>query len=221
MSANPPSSPEVTLWRLLLIVNGGWIAFVAAAHTILPQSFGDPHGWPRAVVRSAVLLLPALMYLARFEHGAWAVRLGLQPNCRRGLIVGGAVALLWFAPQAIIRWTSGAAGCDAVLTAGVWLNAIVGSPFAEELLYRQIVFRRLSERLPLWKAVCGSALWFTLLHVPAAAVSTTSVELAQHLSVIFVYGVVFACLYAVSQSLWGAWIPHVANNAVYAVVAAQ
>jgi membrane protease YdiL (CAAX protease family) len=147
--------------------------------------------------------------------------MGLSANCRRGLVVGVAVSLLWIIPQFIARWKSGQAFVAPDLTAGVWLNAIVGSPFAEELLYRQIVFRNLSQRLPLWKAAGASAFWFTLLHVPAAIMTTTPVELLQYLSVMFAYGVVFACVFSLAKSLWGPLIPHVLNNVFYTVVAGQ
>lgn len=141
-------------------------------------------------------------------------------NARRGLIVGVAISLLWLVPQVVTRWKSGQSDWEFTLPAGVWLNALVGSPFAEELLYRQIVFRALSERLALWKAVCGSALWFTLLHAPAAIMATTT-DLVQYLSVIFVYGVVFAFAYSLAKSLWASLIPHVANNVFYAMIVGE
>ncbi|MBL8849418.1 MAG: CPBP family intramembrane metalloprotease, partial [Planctomycetaceae bacterium] len=110
----------------------------------------------------SLLLIPSLVYLSRYDQGHWADRMGLIANWRRGLVVGASVSLLWFIPQFIGRSTD--AVFDATdLTAGIWLNAIFGSPFAEELLYRQIVLRNLSERFPLWVAVAASAFWFTLL----------------------------------------------------------
>jgi membrane protease YdiL (CAAX protease family) len=217
-SVTASTSSSGRLWPLLLTVNAGWLAFIAAALTILPDSIAASDRWPRAMIRMAILLVPAVAWLARFGHGPWPDRLGLTQNCCRGLMDGVVVSLLWLVPKLIMVRGTGRSFAAAEIPPAVWLNAVLGSPFAEELLYRQIVFRTLSERFAVWKAVVVSALWFTLLHVPVGFVTHTPLELPIYLVTICGYGVVFAVLYAFTRSLWAPLIPHAVNNLYYAAV---
>lgn len=217
-SVTAATSSSGRLWPLLLIVNAAWVAFVSAAVTILPESIGSSDGWPRAMIRIAILLIPCVVWLARFGEGAWPARLGLTQNCGRGLIVGVGVSLAWLVPKLVMDRQAGRSFDAADIPAAVWLNAVLGSPFAEELLYRQIVLRTLSERFAAWKGVVASALWFTLLHVPVAIATQAPREAPLYLLTIWGYGVAFAVLYAFTRSLWAPLIPHAVNNLYYAAV---
>ncbi|MCA9096384.1 MAG: CPBP family intramembrane metalloprotease [Planctomycetaceae bacterium] len=198
---------------LLIVVNACWVLFIGVS-SLLPESVTALDGLTRASVRIGVVLFPSLIYLGIREHGPWLDRLGLSSRHRRGILIGLAVSLIWLLPLLIYRWGSNQGTLNTHLTIGTWLNFILGSPFAEELLYRRIVYRELAHTVSRWKAILLSSLWFTLLHLPPWIGTHSPLELIQHLGIIFVYGLLFALLYQWSQSLWGSLIPHWLNNAV-------
>jgi membrane protease YdiL (CAAX protease family) len=76
------------------------------------------------------------------------------------------------------------------------------APFAEETLFRGVIFGGLAQRLPLWSAAALSALLFALFHglgvVPP----------------IFVLGVGLAYVYARTGTIWASMTTHALVNAV-------
>jgi membrane protease YdiL (CAAX protease family) len=96
--------------------------------------------------------------------------------------------------------------------AGMLVLVLVLGPFAEELLFRGVVYAGLRNELGTWPAVLLSALVFGLAHLEfgrAAAAFTA------------VMGVAFALLVEGSGSLWPAVLAHVLVNSKMIVAYAQ
>ena len=94
------------------------------------------------------------------------------------------------------------------------MHVIVGSPFAEEVLYRGVVLRVLSRGMATWQAVLWSAGWFALLHLPWWLLTRPGAAMIWDMAGIFIYGVVFAVLVAATRSVWAALLPHWINNLI-------
>jgi membrane protease YdiL (CAAX protease family) len=77
------------------------------------------------------------------------------------------------------------------------------APFAEELLFRGVIYTFLRERWGIWLGVLVSSLIFGLMH-GNLAVGVTG----------FLLGIVAALVFEYSKSLWPAVIVHVINNSL-------
>jgi len=88
----------------------------------------------------------------------------------------------------------------AVATA---VSAVIAAPFAEELLFRGVIFSALRARLPLLVAALLSALLFGLVHDDAVLFPALAG-----------LGFVNALVYARCGNLYAAMIVHAANNAL-------
>lgn len=168
---------------------------------------------PRAIVRVSVLLLPALWW-SRDVSGGDALH--LRQHWRRGLLVGIVTALLWFVPLCCYRLYAGGYVWRTPSSGAVWLNWILGSPFAEEVFFRALLLRELLSSASTAVAVFISALLFALFHLPYWVISgeLQGWPLVASLGAVFGYGLVFAALFLFTKSLWGSFIPHAANNLV-------
>ena len=103
-------------------------------------------------------------------------------------------------PQSLVE-TFGAHRGAVAFTFDLAASAVV-APFAEETLFRGVIFGGLAQRLPLWSAAAVSALLFALFHglgvVPP----------------IFVLGVGLAYVYARTGTIWASMTTHALVNAV-------
>lgn len=96
----------------------------------------------------------------------------------------------------------------------VWFNFILGSPIAEELLFRGVLFNELC-RFTKWSwAILVSAIGFAILHLPVWILlddMSTSL-LIQSFGNILLYGIIFAGLMKATKSLWAPIAAHCLNN---------
>jgi uncharacterized protein len=168
---------------------------------------------PRAIVRVGVLLLPVLWW-SRKASGRDALH--LRRHWRRGLLVGIATALLWFVPLCCYRLYAGGYVGRTPSSGAVWLNWILGSPFAEEVFFRALLLRELQSFASTVVAAFISALLFALFHLPLWIISgeLQGGALIGSLGAVFGYGLVFAALFLFTRSPWGSFISHAANNLV-------
>ncbi|MFO1022531.1 MAG: CPBP family intramembrane glutamic endopeptidase [Planctomycetales bacterium] len=98
-------------------------------------------------------------------------------------------------------------------------NVLIGSPLAEEILYRGVVYRVLRRSRSRIVSAVISAAWFAVVHLPWWGATKPPLEVAIQTGAIFMYGIAFAVLVEFSRSLWGALIPHVANNLFFVLLA--
>lgn len=92
------------------------------------------------------------------------------------------------------------------------LVAVV-APFAEELLFRGVIYRALSNGIGVWGGAIVSGLLFGAIHIS----ETTTGRLLQ-VGALAVFGILLALLYHWSGTLWAPIALHATNNslAVYA-----
>jgi membrane protease YdiL (CAAX protease family) len=83
-------------------------------------------------------------------------------------------------------------------------------PFAEELLFRGVIFRWLLEKLGFVLAALLSAALFGVLHFGGGR---------DHIWVTFAYGIVFAWLYFRSGSIWAPVFAHRTTNTISLTIA--
>ncbi len=189
---------------------GSWSAWCLGM-ALIPSVFAEPY--LRAVVRILVLAVPAYLWNKR------EVRLANRSPCPsavagfRGLLWGVGAAFVFLVPSVAYELRSG--GSFVVPSHGaVWLNFIVGSPIAEEVFFRSLLFARYRDsRGPWFATVLGSCL-FALFHLPAWWVGGDPLLPAAKLVTMLAYGFAFAGLYHFSRSIYAPIAAHILNNLV-------
>jgi membrane protease YdiL (CAAX protease family) len=187
-----------TLWVILIVIN--------------PNVFGNDA--LRAVVRVSIVLFPSLIYVRRVTSTPIADYLLMRQNVWRGLITGLAagivIVVIVFVQSQPIKTL------QFPTTFSSWFNFILGSPFAEEVLYRGVVLQYFGRRFGQVRGIVISALAFVLLHLPAW-ILLDRMSLSGVLSAgaqIFIYGVFFAVLFLRSKSFWTPFTAHFLNNLI-------
>ncbi len=166
------------------------------------------HSYSRGIARIASLLLPASIFL--YFNREYLNEPKLVRGIITGLILGFSLYLLHFSlnfiPAEVTVPTAGA----------VWLNWIIGSPFAEEVFFRGIVLRQELKSRPSWMAILISAVAFGIFHLPSWIIvqHQTILELATNSLSILVYGIIFGIIYWSTRSIAASFIPHVSNNLI-------
>ncbi|MFO1019651.1 MAG: CPBP family intramembrane glutamic endopeptidase [Planctomycetales bacterium] len=100
---------------------------------------------------------------------------------------------------------------------GVWVNVLIGSPLAEEILYRGVVYRVLRRSRSRIVSAVISAAWFAVVHLPWWGQPKPPLEVAIQTGL-------FLCMGSRSRCWWsfpGRWgiDLHVANNLFFVLVA--
>ena len=99
-----------------------------------------------------------------------AMLAGVAGGLALGLLGQGYAALLWHLPSVaeILRQTRDQMDKVPGLKASYAFCAIMVAPFAEEYLFRGLLFRALDREWGGWRAVLGSAAFFAIYHPPLA-----------------------------------------------------
>lgn len=204
----------VVFWSCVALAMGLW-----AAWCVLAEWIGEPFSLPlvRAVARITIVLAPALLYL-RLE-GSAPDAFGLRTRWQKGLVVGAAVVVVHMTVLSVFLQFDFSTGP----TVAHWLNVIVFSPFAEELLFRRVAIDYFMRRHGVVFSAVASAALFALIHVPQWAVVHEHPmyvlgAMTGGAAVMFTYGIAFAVLYRLTGSLWACLLPHWANNLAGAFV---
>ncbi|MGH2379560.1 MAG: lysostaphin resistance A-like protein, partial [Candidatus Limnocylindria bacterium] len=121
-------------------------------------------------------------------------------------ILANLVSISFFGPnpQALVQSFSAHRGADAL--ALDLLTGVVVAPFAEEALYRGVVFAALAQRVPVAAAALASALLFAVPHGVGV------------LAPILVLGTGLAWVYWRTGTLWAPILAHAVVNAISLVV---
>ena len=189
-----------------------------------PATFDQP--LVRAIVRIVCVLIPAIVFqlwhARRFPEMPNGDPFGFRRNWVWGLITGMVVAailagLILFDPM---RSEARAVPTDVA----TWLNFIIGSPLAEEMLFRCVIaiqIYSISQNLDGAKgwdswisAIILSSVLFAAFHVPGwlAANQFAPREMIVESAKLFGYGAAFAVVFLVTRSIWAPLIPHCVNN---------
>lgn len=171
---------------------------------------GAPFDVPliRALARFAIFAFPAYALMAKLEPNS-ADRFAFKQNAKHGLFVGALVSLVWVFVHLNYDF-------DIPWTIHAWLNVILLSPIAEELLFRRAIIEYMQTNTKIIIAVFSSAILFALFHIPWWVISgeKTFREMGILLAIMIVYGLVFGGLYIRTRSIWSSLIPHAVNNLI-------
>lgn len=235
--SEPPASPPAPLWSgwdviwitagILLLLIGGTLAIGGALRITGHFHLQSPTAMTALSVAAAVLEGVALIssvYLLglRRRHISWqavGVRAPTRVWWQAGLWIGllaipisGLIASLiqqvlglpQVNPQISFLAPAGFSWFGAI---GMFLFGGIIDPFAEELVFRGVLYRWLRDRFGIWPGILVSALIFGLAHGDIAVGGAAAV-----------LGVVLAWVYEKSHSLWPSVLIHVINNAVKIVL---
>ncbi|MCF8277972.1 MAG: CPBP family intramembrane metalloprotease [Flavobacteriales bacterium] len=164
--------------------------------------------YSRGIARIAALLIPSALFLwfnPEFRK---------EGNLIRSILVGGLLALALYLVHRFTHMIPVEARLPTA--AAIWLNWVIGSPFAEEVFFRGIVLRQELKTRSAWLSIPISATCFMLFHLPSWIIvqQQPMLELAINSLSIFVYGLVFGVIYWLARSIWTTFIPHSANNLI-------
>jgi len=167
---------------------------------------------PRALARVSIVLLPALLHISWKQEGMIGDYSRLDERWFSGSVVGLAFAGSYLLIAVILPMT--APSLMLTHSAAAWLNFIVGSPIAEELLFRWVLFNELSRITKWYWAMLISAVMFAVLHLPVWILleNMSMAQLTQSFVQILVYGLIFAVLMRATKSFWAPLTAHCVNN---------
>jgi membrane protease YdiL (CAAX protease family) len=185
-----------------------WLIFVKYFYND-GASYDNPY---RALSRVLILLLPAIFFIYTNKE----INFELKENIVRGLKYGLIASLLITVYYLLVGNRFGDLNLDRSIW--VWINFVIFSPIAEEMMYRVVVMKTLSGFKSTFFIVITSSLLFVAYHIPqwVFSVEVLSVqEILVNAITIFIYGIIFALLYHKSKSIFGSLIPHIVNNFLF------
>ena len=212
------TSQRLAFWAMLTGTSLLWTLYVSAVVIWHPAPVETSGTLLRAVIRVGVVLLPAILYAHYYEEWPRQDFLLLKTNWRRGITIGILTSVVIFGSLALAlaNYSSLTLAMDRLGSLATWTNFFIGSPFAEEIMYRGVVLQVFARRFGVVQAAVFSSIWFALLHLPWWLYSQPAAAIPSAMLTIFVYGLVFCCLFCClfcwSRSIWGAVIPHICNN---------
>jgi membrane protease YdiL (CAAX protease family) len=139
-----------------------------------------------------------------FQKSIPALLAGLAGGLLLGLLAHGYLAVLQHIPASaeIIRKSQEEMAKVSGLRASYAVMAIAFAPFAEEYLFRGLLFRALDREWGGWHAVVGSAAFFAIYHPPLSWLPVALLGIAN------------ALLFKKTGRLWPAVLLHMVYNAV-------
>lgn len=182
-----------------LLIWAGWCVLMATV--------GEPFSSPKvcALASVVVVLVPALIYL--HSTGPRPDAMALRYRWRRGVLVG----LLFIVLEMTLLAYSYTFDLSLVSTdVDVWLDSIILSPFAEELLFRRVAIDHLSKRHGPSFAILISSLLLVAFYLPWWIVSGDAqpVWIVGAIAGLVIHGLVFGTIYRLTRSLWSSLLPH-------------
>jgi membrane protease YdiL (CAAX protease family) len=182
-----------------------WTWFSAISVSVRPGA-GQPAFSPNTLFTDAKPEAPAwwtgLKVPDRQTLGACLI--GLAIGVGLGCFGKGYEWLLHHIPASmeILRKSEAAAAEIPFLKASFFVMAVIFAPFAEEYLFRGLLFRSLDREWGGWRAILGSAAFFTIYHPPLAWPP------------VFLVGITNALLFKKSKRLLPCVLVHMVYNAI-------
>ena len=162
----------------------------------------------RSIVRIAVVLIPGIYWLRKSNH---AEEINKH---QRGMVVGIIIALAIATSSLVLQ--IGLLGMQYTVPRQFtsWLNWIILSPIAEEILFRGIVFQELKKTNHWIIAALISSILFVGLHLPTLILidQKSSFEIATYCFQLLTTSLLFTYAVHKAKSLWASIIPHWMNN---------
>jgi membrane protease YdiL (CAAX protease family) len=233
----PPASPPTPVWSgwdliwitagILVLLTGGTLAISGVLRITGHIRLQSPGSATTLSVAAAVLegvafISSAYLLGLRRRHLSWQAvgvrsptRIWWQSSLWIGLLaipISGFIASLiqqvlglpQVNPQISFLAPEGFSWFGAI---GMFLFGGIIDPFAEELVFRGVLYQWLRDRFGMWPGILVSALIFGLAHGDIAVGGAAAV-----------LGVVLAWVYEKSHSIWPPVIIHAINNGVKIVL---
>jgi membrane protease YdiL (CAAX protease family) len=218
------TSPRRAAGRALLAVTAG-VLLAWSLHNVLLQRWEALHV-PAAVrepalvlLRALVWLVPAILYLARFDPRPRGIALGITPLAdRRGLARGVTVAAVYLVLVAALSYATAPHQGDAGRF-GAWMFSLpalwmVLVSVLEELLWRGFLLGQLVRFLGARQAQLLVAGLFAAMHLPGwVTAGGLQAGFIPMVVMLFVLGLVLGAVTRASGSIYLAVLVHVAHNA--------
>lgn len=195
---------------LITVVTLGWSLWVVLM-LWQPEPFGEP--LLRAWARIAIVLCPAVLFVRLLEDRPFLNAVGLIPRSLVGVAYG-IMAFAFYPGLLFVYRIWQGAMIVLPIEQAIWINYVIGAPFAEEVLYRGVIYRVLLPFQGRIRSAVISSIAFVLLHLPWWVLSgeKSGADLLFDSFAIFSYGLIFAGLFQQSRSLWAAIVFHLLNN---------
>jgi uncharacterized protein len=173
----------------------------------------DADVW-RTTVRILVWVAPVFLFVRFIEGPPVLDRLGLRAGAAEGIVTGLVVSVMLAPALSIVRHRFVLPHFVFPTGTWTWLSTILLAPFAEELMFRGLVYRFLRDRTGIMHAVWLSSVLFALIHLPYWWLSGAKTGIALGLALLEICGIgVLLCgLYQWKRSLWTPVLYHAANN---------
>jgi len=170
--------------------------------------------WLRALVRMMVWVVPVFFFVRFVEGPPVLERLELRGGATEGIVAGLLVSILLAPALSIVRHRFVLPHFVFPTGTWTWLSTILLAPFAEELMFRGLVYRFLRDRTGVMHALWMSSVLFALIHLPYWWLSGAKAGIGLGLALLEICGIgVLLCgLYQWKRSLWTPVIYHAANN---------
>jgi membrane protease YdiL (CAAX protease family) len=164
----------------------------------------------RSIIRIGAVLIPGLYFMSKHESYRQI------NNHRRGIIVGLIISLAIVLSSYLVQIRY--LGMQYQLPTGftTWLNWIIVSPVAEEILFRGVVFQELKKHNHWVMAAILSSLLFVGLHIPTQVLidQQSTLEIMKYSLHLFMISLLFTYAVHKSRSLWASILPHWTNNLI-------
>jgi len=224
MEMKPTTKTLLLFWVIFYLA---WVIRATIFYTTVDLSIPDETNRLilSNVVKFVLWVLPAAAYVLWLERANPLTSMKITtPTDKRGLAMGAAVSLLYFAAVVVSeKFRTGQTLAPLfAASAGVWLIKLAQvffSPISEEIMFRGFVLPQLSSRMGFWKANALQALFFTAMHWPnwiwvnpnIGAGGLQLGVLASSVSV-FIIGLLLGWLLRRTNSIWPPVAIHIFNN---------
>lgn len=203
-----PKAFAVCMTSVLLL----WVGWC-----VLMATVGEPFASPlvHALASVSIVLVPALIYLR--STGPRSDAMGLRYRWRRGVLVG----VLVIALEMTVLACGHTFDLSLVPTdVDVWLDSIILSPLAEELLFRRVAIDHLSKRHHPSLAILISSLLLVALYLPWLMFSGDNhpVWIVATSTGLMIHGLIFGAIYRLTRSLWSSLLPHCVGSFVGTII---
>lgn len=206
LSGNEKNEIEINIKQVLIFA--GAIILVELSSLLLLKNFGKIK--TTLIIRLFDLIF-FILILKRFKLLKRLIKTDVKKGILKGIFISFCIGIIFFITYFIIKVTIGKSIFNIFLfqlphkTKDIILLFLAGgviSPIAEEIFFRGLIYNWLRKNYHIPLAVIISALIFSFFHLKG-----TMLPLIQ-----FAGGILFACAYEYSKSIYTSMVIHITGN---------
>ena len=171
-------------------------------------------------VKFAIWIIPVVFYLMFVDQVNIFSHLKLNKNIKIGIKGALIVSIIFLVYNILEIILMGDIKVDLNLSLSDWLNTVIMAGFAEELVFRGFILRKLWDIMTFKAALIFSSFLFLLIHYPIWFVrgNLTFPNLIFSSLYVFIIGIIMAYLYKKTDSLWSCIISHSLHNFIITIL---